>query len=364
MPLSSIRRSARVATDTLGTAARLLRLAVAGDKDALDATCVNELIRFQYRLAKTTVYWTWLEGASRRGASMYRRYAASNDRAHLHAKARSLADRIERVLAAHPQEFAPYREANPVWVMSTGRCGIDSLDRFLKTSADLHSIHREFRGEKFYEHGSALKTKSAVFNAALHDRMSDDEILETIRKYLATRLKTLHRAAPRRLVFCEHHDEAWLPFIARVFPRSRFIHLRRRDVDVVQSYLSKGIYSGRQIAPVDPARRIPLEFWSLMALVSWFTAYVNLYIGLHCELIDQSRVLHLKSEELFSKDRAAFDRLRDFLTPAALDYDTFVSTFAQRHNAKTGGENACPRTDDWPQGLRTVLEIFQQSTAA
>jgi len=344
--------------DDLNCTARLIQYTVKRDTKRRDALLVETIIKNQNKLGKTRAYWALSDWYYRLAGKSFAKYLRDNNPASLRARVQSVNELLDQIFAKNESEFSEHhaRSKNLVWVMSSGRCGVDPLDQFLKTSPDLFSIHREFQGEKLYEHDSAVATKSFVFNMVLNGHVSENHVLEMTRKYLDTRLRTIRRTGDKKMVFCEHHDEAWLPFIVRVFPSCKIIHLIRNPVDVIQSYLSKELYSGRQIAPIDPVNGNRLQFKSLFALVCWFYAFVNTYICLNCRLIDPRRVLTVRSEDLFRADPIVFENLRRFLG-ARLAYEDFVRVMAVRHNEKAGGRNAFPEKGKWPQGFENVYQL-------
>lgn len=360
MGLGRLTRAVRVGGYAVRGAAAIVGQTVVGNRVARDVRVIHECIDLQNRLAKTPAYWRIVEASLRRRLPTYHAYMTTRHADDLRRTALTVGAQIDRVLNAHRDEFLPYADVNAAWVMSTGRVGVDALDRLLKTSPELFSIHREFKGEAFYENDSAVTTKSLVFNRLLRGEATDDELLQMTRRYLAVRLKTIARAGGRRLVFCEHHDEAWLPILVRVFPRSRIIHLYRSAADTMQSYLAKGLYSDRQVVPLELSAGHRLEFVSLFALVAWFCAFVNAYIAVHKAQIDPARVLDIRSAELLRQDPATLERLRQFLE-ATIRADDYTRILSQRHNTKAGGESAFPQNGTWPGVFTEVTEIFGQA---
>ena len=345
-----------MAGQTLSNAARLVGYTLSGQRDAAAALVIGETIRLQNECAKTAWYWTLAARHAERSLTRYRQYV-ERTRAGLDVQAVALQARLRAIVARHDAEFAPLAGQSPVWVMSAGRCGVDTLDRVLKTAPGLHSIHREFEDEKFYEFNSAVTTKSRVVARSMSGDASDDELLAMLRAFLGVRSRTLARAGDKRHVFCEHHDEAWLPFILAAYPHSRIIHLRRESVAVTQSFLSKGLYSGRQVVALKPGARQALEFRLLFTQVAWLCGFLNAFIAAHCAQVDPSRVMTLRSEDLFRGDPEVRHRLMAFLD-APLDPDVFTRIATTRHNSKAGGENACPAPKNWPPVFHEVIGIF------
>ena len=345
-----------VAALTVRNALQYAGFALSGRRDVAAALAIGETIRLQNECAKTAWYWTMAARQAERSLARYRQYV-DRTRPALGAQAATLQGRLRAIIARHDAEFAPLAGQSPVWVMSTGRCGIDTLDRVLKTAPGLHSIHREFEDEKFYEFNSAVTTKSRVIARSMSGDASDEELLAMLRAFLEVRRRTLARAGDKRHVFCEHHDEAWLPFILAAYPHSRIIHLRRDAAAVTQSFLSKGLYSGRQLVALKPGARPALEFRLLFPQVAWLCGFLNAFIAAHCAQVEPSRVMTLRSEDLFRGDPEVRHRLTAFLD-APLDPDVFTRIATTRHNAKAGGENACPAPKDWPPVFHEVLAIF------
>ena len=161
---------------------------------------------------------------------------------------------------------------------------------------------------------------------------------------------------------CEHHDEAWLPIITRVFPHSKMIHLVKKPEGVMQSYLSKNLFSGRQVVPIDPAHGNKLQFKSLFVLVCWLFFVVNTYIHIHTRSLGPERFLFLNNEGLAAKNRDTFDTLCTFLnTP--FNYDDFTDVFGFWHNSKAGRLGKFPELENWTPGLVQIFELFKDTYA-
>jgi len=322
---------------------------------------ITEILHNQVILSDTNLYWKMLDKYYQYNYKKYQQYINENSYEKVLKRQKNLIIKIERVIKDNNEELDIYRRKydDLTWVMSTGRCGVDALDNFFKKSENHCSIHREFDENEFFENDSALTTKSYVFNKFLFNNATDLEIYQIIIKFIKKRIKTIEKAKGKSWIFCEHNDTPWLPIIVRIFPSSKIIHLAKNPEDVIQSYLSKSLYNSCQEVPLN-LMQTKLAFNSLVALSSWFYTYINMFIYIHCKLIDnQNRVLRIRGENLLKQDINTYKKLNSFLKLNSSESE-YIETFSHRYNAKIERikYSKFPNKNNWPVSFHLIVNMF------
>ena len=321
----------------------------------------RELISVQNVLTYTSSYWAFLDRRYGANIEIYRKYVEANSYDSVNKRQVELLKAIDRVIQKNSFDSIVGNEKHLelTWVMSTGRCGVDAIDRYFKLSKDHFSIHKEFRNKKFLAYRSTLTTKSYVFSKFLYNNASDAEIESIIETYLSNRINTIRRGGGKRWVFCEHYDTAWLPIILRIFPNSKIIFLSKNPKDVIKSYMSKQQYTSSLEMPLSPAQD-KLMFKTLFGLVCWFYTYTNMYISIHCDLIsNDQRILRVNGECLMDADLSTYKHLNDFLV-MTLSQKQFMDHFRGRYNSKDHRSkySRFPEIEKWPDSYLALLELF------
>ena len=172
-------------------------------------------------------------------------------------------------------------------------------------------------------------------------------------------MKTIRRRGEKRWVFCEHVDTVWLPIILRIFPSSRIVFLFKNPQDVITSYMSKQQYSSAQEMPLSkPQDR--LVFKTLFGLMCWFHTYINMYINIHCDLIeDDHRILRINGLDLLRKDPGTHAKLNDFMSMQT-PLEKFNEHFSGRYNSKIQRAELSqfPKKENWPDSYHELLKLF------
>jgi Sulfotransferase family len=334
---------------------------LSGDSIKRDNIAVRRLISRQIGLGKTRSYWKIVDKRYQALVPKVAAYVEQNNVRHIESNALFTKDVFERVVKKHHKRFSSYQEAAPdlTWVMSTGRCGTLALHKFITSSSEVFAVHRNFpEHERFYQHGTALDTKSFVFAKCFNADITDDQALAIVEEYLAKRWQTITRANNKRLIFCAHHDVAWMPVISALFPKSRFIHLIRNPQTTIQSFLSKNQYTATQILPLASSSNRELLFRDLFAMVCWYYVFVNLYIRAHGTSLSRERFLFLKSEDFFKVDNLVYQNLSKFLD-LEVSYENFETLYSHRTNSKEASKGSMfPEVKDWPDGIKNVYNNF------
>jgi hypothetical protein len=189
---------------------------------------------------------------------------------------------------------AVMNETECCFVLSTGRCGTDLLTRILEKHPMLEAQHQP-KPELIYLSKIAYlevnQNKENWRAAALHARY---DLLED--------------CFMRGIIYVETNNRItfYAPYLAELFPRSRFIHLIRDPRDFVRSGLRRGYYTGvkTDIGRIVPRVDSPVaDKWltiSQISKIAWLWNETNAFIENFKDEISNERVMTVFAEDLFT----------------------------------------------------------------
>ena len=146
----------------------------------------------------------------------------------------------------------------------------------------------------------------------------------------------------------------YFPYIAKVFPQSKFVYMIRSPAAVVKSGAERNHYGDgdkREIFRIKPEVGDYAAKWPTMNMIeklSWRYAAINRYIEWHLNFLLRERWLFVKSENLFSGQ--ALGELSNFLGvtfPDNLDL-----------SPKNAGSKNLPEFGDWLERDKEAVRTF------
>jgi hypothetical protein len=183
-----------------------------------------------------------------------------------------------------------HKQAEPCFVLSTGRCGTELLTKLFELDKSLRTYHVP-SPELVYYSNYAYKNyatkhqelKTAV-DSARYELIRNSFILD--QKYTETN---------NRITFFAYQ-------LAELYPNSKFIHLIRNPISFVKSGLKRNWYTGNN--PHDEGR-IKLESpewneYSDAKKIAWLWNETNQFIEEFQESVNPDRVLTVFAESLFN----------------------------------------------------------------
>jgi len=139
--------------------------------------------------------------------------------------------------------------SEPVFFLSTGRCGTKWFSELLKNdkkNAVFHNPVPSFAAQSKLVFEIISKSN---FNLTAEERKLIYEIFFSGREqYLRYTYKT-----GKKYIETNNYITFFTPVLHKIFPEARFVHLVRHPAEFVRSGLQRGYYSGK---PSDEARRI------------------------------------------------------------------------------------------------------------
>lgn len=192
------------------------------------------------------------------------------------------------------QVSQPYwKEAECVFILSTGRTGTKTLARLLGLSSAIDAFHEprpqllEERKSARWEVGRDPSTYRNIFI-----RARGASLLK------ARRRGTMYAETSARMTF-------FAPVIAELLPKSMFIYIHREPTAIVRSGMRRGWYVDH---PADFARICPVEGedafvewdkWSPFKKICWYWDAYNRFALDFGHHVNASRMLTLRADEVF-----------------------------------------------------------------
>jgi hypothetical protein len=184
-----------------------------------------------------------------------------------------------------------HREFDPVFVLSTGRCGTAFLTQLLKadkTYVAFHEPEPEFffhTQVAFKEHNSNPEKIAAMFDVARYELIRNTFI--SGKKYIETN---------NRITFFAFQ-------IAELYPNAKFIHLVRNPESFIKSGLGRNWYSGKSLYDEGRITSENFEYWNSLSQIEkigWLWNETNQFAE-DFKLKFPNRVLTVTAEDLFTK---------------------------------------------------------------
>jgi hypothetical protein len=193
----------------------------------------------------------------------------------------------------------------PVFVLSTGRCGTEYLTRILEQS-DQTKVYHSPQPELL------LASKYAYEN-----NETDQEQLKKILD--AARIELILNAYLRNQCFIETNNKItfFAYAISDLFPKSKFIHLVRHPGSFVRSGLNRNWYtnsSNHDLGRIVPnSAEIDFAGFNEIQKISWLWNETNLFIEkFKSDYLESTRIITVKSENLFG-NIASIKSIFDFI---------------------------------------------------
>lgn len=153
---------------------------------------------------------------------------------------------------------------------------------------------------------------------------------------------------------------SFCPMIAKLLPKSHFLHLHRHPAEVIRSAMRRGAFQGHpwddhrpKPSPIDPSRKSWEETWGPFEKLAWVWQAVNGYALNAKKGIPSDRFLSISSEQLFEPDAGAYRKIFNFLKVEVPPDDEVRQVLAVKHNAQRSGE--FPAYSEWTDTQKRIL---------
>jgi len=254
------------------------------------------------------------------------------------------------------QRFADelYLESEPVFVLSTGRCGTELLTKLFDATSGVACNHNE--------------APELIHSSVLAWRKGQEDFDAYVEAVRAGRFELMAEAKLRGRRYIETNCRItfFAPHVLALFPKARFIHLVRHPASFVRSTVRRGAYEGTyadlgRISPVDGEAAELWSEWSSIQRCAWLWAETNAFIEDFRSVVDSERFLRVSAEDLF-KSPATFNRILEHCGLAAQSEAKIASRIAKPVNADTAS-HGLGRYETWTHEERAWLQDSVASLA-
>jgi hypothetical protein len=245
----------------------------------------------------------------------------------------------------------------PVWVLSTGRTGTNTLTELLKLSPFIDAFHEPapelFQFSHDYYSGN----------------ISGEEALRAL-QYLRDEL--VFRSSRDGFIYVETNNRVTYvaDLLLELYPQSKFIFVHRNPYEFIRSGMRRGYYQhhmrdSARIQPLpDDACHGEWENWSEIEKVAWNWSRVNAYCLEFVQELPDNQKMVFSAESFFSGDQSLINNLFHFIgsedyRPPKSDVERVMG---KKHNAQRQGSFSKPK--DWRQKQLENVERIIASVAA
>lgn len=233
-------------------------------------------------------------------------------------------------------KYAP-TVADPIFVMSTGRCGTRSLFELLEKSEYVLPYHS-------FTQQMSVGDRNHILYRLLTGSLDEEVIVGLAENYLKARTAELMYAyrKNKRPVFVSHLDSIYHPINKALFADSKILYIRRKELEVFKSFYSKNQFGDSQLMPLRFDSQFPNRVfcYSLNCAmeqpqrIAWYLAATRRLGEAAVSTFPESG-LTCVANNLFSGDEAAIAALTDFLECPDLDEQDLRDHFSKKINAKS-----------------------------
>jgi Sulfotransferase family len=227
-----------------------------------------------------------------------------------------------------------------IFVLSTGRVGTKTLASLLSLSSNLIAQHEP------------VPLLYAISRACYQDDIAEpDNIQGEAFKSLRSGLFNISLQSGKGYAETSPQSTFLAPIITSVIPEVRFIHLVRHPAEVVRSGMRREWYNGHQ---ADATRIVPRESdsyytqWQAFSQLQkniWLWAETNRWISDFLSVLPDDRRLVLRSEDIFSRDSVALNKLYDFSSSEVPSSRRIQKVLSRKLNCQNQGD--FPRLKEW-----------------
>lgn len=192
-----------------------------------------------------------------------------------------------------------------VFVLSTGRCGTNTLASLFELSKQVLAFH-EPQPQLGKLSRQAYEQYPDIPNAILGTSF----LLARQNLFQASQLSGKH------YIETSHYNTFLAPVIAEILPNARFIHLVRHPVDVVLSAVQRKWYLDNpdDVMRIRPRRdsQVPWDEYNILQKNAWSWAETNQWIIDFCRTLPDEQYHLIHAEDMFAGRAETITQLYDF----------------------------------------------------
>jgi hypothetical protein len=249
------------------------------------------------------------------------------------------------------QMFLDY---SPVFIISTGRSGSKFIHSFLDQSDEIVSFHEAFPTLQYFS------------NFAFHNQ-DKNNLLEAM--FMSARFELILDSYNRNKVFVESNQclSFFFPIIARIFKKSKFIHLIRHPGDFVRSAIMKGWHLNDSIWESGRVRMNHTAEWNKLNHIeklAWVWKTTNEFIHNYFRNLSCERCLTIRFEDMVSRPEI-LNNIYSFVgCSKAIKAETISEFLSRKINEHKIGLNEppnmkklafYPKYQEWPASDKHII---------
>lgn len=225
----------------------------------------------------------------------------------------------------------------PVFVLSTGRCGTESLHHLLKQSNEVIAHHN-------FQIRSTSLDRNHLLYRIIEGKFDELIVSSILLDYLESRAAEFLYAVRkgRTFVSTNHYDTIFAPFCSVLFPESCFIYMSRNETNTFKSFYGKNQWRNRQLqfCHYDPnflngQFRFFLDNGiSPEASISWYLYITKAFSNCFLSTLPSRRFAKVTSEHLFKMNKEEFNKLSSVFPNGAITDRAIKETYAVPRNSK------------------------------
>lgn len=250
-----------------------------------------------------------------------------------------------------------FEEFSPVFVLSTGRVGTETLDALFQPLGSIFSYHEP--------KPSLYRLSKAAYE---YEKESlAENILQEAFLTARTDLFQYSLACHKGYVETSPQVTFLAPIVLKIIPNAKFIHLARDPRDVIRSGMRRKWFDGH---PNDPTRIVPRPdsshspLWARYSPFQknvWLWNETNHWILEFSKALATNQFLFLRSEDMFAGKSDILANLFAFLdvpSPSSMKINQVLN---KKLNAQKSGE--FPSATSWTDEMKAFLLEVADDTA-
>jgi hypothetical protein len=268
---------------------------------------------------------------------------------HLSKQLYGAADKVvpEKKLFLYDLEQQNWESIRPCFVLSTGRCGTELLNRLFLLSPDADTHHEPTP--------ELVRASKRAYEELSHAPEIFREVFKSARE------EYLLKSARQDKIYIETNNKVtfFAPIIRDVFPKTIFIHLVRHPGSFVRSGIRRKWYTTDHSH--DAGRIVPLsgewkKRWATMSPIEkngWLWNETNQYIENYLRTLTPDNYIFVKAEDLFQNPDET-KRIFEFIGLSGYSPKKVEKIISKPVNAQKKGQ--FPPYREWPDSDKAALK--------
>lgn len=181
-----------------------------------------------------------------------------------------------------------YDKYTPIFILSTGRSGSKFVAELLNLSPNISAFHEPRPSLQYFS------------NFAYHHQREEKNLTNIVN---AARMELLLEIFIKNKIYVESNQclSFFAPVLAKLFKKSKFIHLIRHPGDFIRSAIRKGWHKNDSIWESGRVKMTDKKLWHRLDHIeklAWVWNSTNKYIENFKQKIEKKRIIDIRIEDL------------------------------------------------------------------